>query len=193
MYTQQPKLILIMGGMFSQKTSYLAQKMEKESQRYSVIYYKLTISNFIKPKNILLLTHGGKVIEDNCWEISTKNLCQVYLSANTSTDIIFIDEIQFYNVEYIDLLRSLVEYDKKTVYVAGLDMDYTGREFETVAKLACYADEVIKLKAICAQCSDDATYSSRLEKIEVKDRFYEGDKESYEPLCRSCFRKLKKE
>jgi thymidine kinase len=45
------------------------------------------------------------------------------------------------------------------VIVSGLDMDFRGHPFGPMPILLAEADEVVKLRAICARCGWDASRS----------------------------------
>ena len=51
--------------------------------------------------------------------------------------------------------------------------------------LMAKAEYITKLHAICVQCGDIANFSYRRAKID--DRILLGEREVYEPRCRSCF------
>ena len=74
-----------------------------------------------------------------------------------------------------------------SIVVSGLDMDYMSRPFEIIKEIMPIADELIKHHAICASCGEDAWVSYR--KSSDESRIQIGSKESYEPLCRSCYDK----
>ena len=71
------------------------------------------------------------------------------------------------------------------VVVAGLDMDYTGKPFGPIPGLLATAEYITKVHAICMKCGNLAQYSHRF--IKDESLVVLGEKESYEPLCRSCF------
>ena len=74
------------------------------------------------------------------------------------------------------------------VIVAGLDMDYTGKPFGPMPALMATAEYVTKVHAICVRCGNLAHHSHRLtqdEKLVVL-----GETDSYEAICRHCFKEL---
>ena len=76
------------------------------------------------------------------------------------------------------------------VVATGLDMDFRGEPFGPMPRLLAGADEVVKLRAICARCGRDASRSQRL----INGRpapvsaptILVGAEESYEARCRHC-------
>ena len=75
------------------------------------------------------------------------------------------------------------------IIVAGLDMDFRGVPFGPMPQLLAIADEVTKVHAICVQCGDLAMYSHR--KVSGDKQVMLGETQEYEPLCRSCYNKLR--
>ena len=71
------------------------------------------------------------------------------------------------------------------VIIAGLDMDYLGKPFGPMPMLLAIADYITKVHAICMICGDLANHSFRTTHDE--ELIVLGEKESYIPLCRSCF------
>ena len=72
--------------------------------------------------------------------------------------------------------------------IAGLDMDYRGIPFGPVPSLLASAEYVTKVHAICMRCGNLANHSHRL--TDNSDLVELGETDSYEPLCRSCFKKF---
>jgi thymidine kinase len=76
------------------------------------------------------------------------------------------------------------------VISTGLDMDFRGEPFGPMPALMAEADEVVKLRAICARCGRDASRSQRL--IDGRPApvsaptILVGAEESYEARCRHC-------
>jgi thymidine kinase len=75
----------------------------------------------------------------------------------------------------------------KRVIVAGLDLDFTARPFDSVAHLLCIAEYITKTLAICVVCGNPASRSQRLA-AGGTDRIVVGDVQAYEAHCRKCFR-----
>jgi thymidine kinase len=102
-----------------------------------------------------------------------------------------IDEAQFFDDSVIGVCNRLAD-DGIRVIVAGLDMDFMGKPFGPIPKLLSVAEYITKVHAICMRCGSLAQYSFR--KSEEAQVLLLGEKDKYEPLCRSCFNKsLKKD
>jgi thymidine kinase len=100
------------------------------------------------------------------------------------TQVVGIDEGQFFDMELIDAVNQLAS-DGKRVIVAGLDQDYTGRPFEPMPQLLSVAEFITKTHAICVKCGATANYSQRT--VESEARVEVGASDKYEARCRKCF------
>ena len=71
------------------------------------------------------------------------------------------------------------------VIIAGIDMDYRGKPFGPMPNLLAVAEYITKVHAICSHCGNLATHSYRLSVDE--STILLGEKDSYEPRCRTCY------
>ena len=101
-------------------------------------------------------------------------------------DVVGIDEAQFFDMGIVDVCTQLAERGIRVI-CAGLDMDYKGVPFGPMPALMAVAEDVYKTHAICEQCGDLAWVSHRL--VQNDKRVLLGETESYEPLCRNCYRR----
>ena len=173
------KLIVNVGGMFSGKTTALLQQGERYLlAKKKVAYVKPQLDN--RYSENCFVTHKGQ-------RVDAINVPTYGLPWNLILyDVILIDEIQFFDKNVVkDIEDFLVE--GKTIIVSGLDMDFEGNGFEVVMQLMAQADKIIKHKAVCQECGEDATFSYRTS--DSKELVLLGEKESYIPLCRECFYK----
>ena len=100
------------------------------------------------------------------------------------TQVIGIDEGQFFDMELIDAVNQLATNGKRVI-IAGLDQDYTGRPFEPMPQLLSIAEFITKTHAICVKCGGTANYSQRT--VESEARVEVGASDKYEARCRQCF------
>ncbi|MBC7087561.1 MAG: thymidine kinase [Tissierellales bacterium] len=189
MHQYKGKLIIHTGSMFSGKTS----SLEKDVKRFNIAGYK-TLA--FKPvvdtrfKTADIISHDDMSIE----AILVENIESIKLHCEANIpDVIAIDEIQFLGGEIKDIIDSINNFLERdiTVIVAGLDVDFEGRPFEIVKELMPIADYLTKHHAVCVKCGSDAWISHR--KTKDKERVVIGASREYEPLCRSCYLKEKKE
>jgi thymidine kinase len=66
-------------------------------------------------------------------------------------------------------------------------MDFSGKPFGPMPHLLAVAEYVTKVHAICVRCGNIASHSYRL--VDNQEQVMLGEKNEYEPRCRSCFLK----
>ncbi len=95
-----------------------------------------------------------------------------------------IDEAQFFDQGIVDVARQLANNGVRVI-VAGLDMGYKDKPFGPIPALLAIAAFVTKVHAICQKCGSLANYSFR--KAAIDAQVLLGEKDTYEPRCRTCF------
>lgn len=100
--------------------------------------------------------------------------------------VIGLDEAQFFDEQLPAVCQELALRGVRVI-AAGLDMDYRGQPFGVMPELLAIAEYVTKVHAICVHCGNLATHSYRL--AEGDTIVLLGEKEQYEPRCRSCYAK----
>src|SRR5437762_6258901 len=100
------------------------------------------------------------------------------------TQVIGIDEGQFFDMEIVDAVNRLA-IEGKRVIVAGLDQDYRGKPFEPMLQLLAVAEYITKTLAICVVCGNPANPTYR--KARKGGRVVVGGPDLYEARCRRCF------
>ena len=106
----------------------------------------------------------------------------------SDVDVVGIDEAQFFDEGIVDVCRALADSGVRVI-AAGLDMDYTGKPFGPMPALMATAEYVTKVHAICVRCGNLAHHSHRLTADEKQVML--GAQDSYEPICRHCFARLR--
>ena len=109
---------------------------------------------------------------------------------SADVDVVGIDEAQFFDHNLVDVCRQLADNGVRVI-VAGLDMDYRGVPFGPMPALMATAEYVTKVHAICVRCGNLAHHSHRL--TADNQLVMLGEKDTYQPICRHCFRELYKE
>lgn len=108
--------------------------------------------------------------------------------------VVAIDEVNFFFGEgeqekFLLLIQSLIQQGKKVI-VAGLDLNFRAEPFAPMPELLTFADQVLKLTAICSICGNDVfCITQRL--IDGKPARYNDPlivvgATQYEPRCRKC-------
>ena len=169
---------VICGSMFSGKTEELIRRIRRaQIAKQKVEIFKPALDKRYHAQDIV--SHDAHTIQSTPVEASS----QILLLAG-AVDVIGIDEAQFFDDELSNVCEALANRGIRII-VAGLDMDYLGKPFGPLPQLLSVAEYVTKVHAICIRCGDLAHYSFRT--TENSSRIMLGEKESYLPLCRSCF------
>ncbi|ANQ54129.1 thymidine kinase [Thermosipho sp. 1063] len=178
------KITVITGPMYSGKTTELLSFVEIYNiGRKKTKVFKPAIDN--RYGEDIVSTHTGFKVK--AFKVDKSK--EIYEYIDETVSAIFIDEVQFFDIELIDLVKDLV-FKGIDVYCAGLDISYLENPFEVTAKLLAIADEVIKKKAVCEKCGEHrATYSYKI--VPDGGEIDIGGKEKYIAICRKCLHKLK--
>lgn len=120
---------------------------------------------------------------------------KVLLDSNISTvSCIFVDESQFLTKDQIFQLSDIVDILNIPVICYGLRSDYMLGAFEGSKYLMAIADQIEEIKTICFECKyKKAIINARIingKIITNGDQIQIGGNESYQPLCRKCYKKL---
>jgi thymidine kinase len=175
-------LTVITGSMFSGKTEELIRRLRRALYaRRSVQVFKHALET--RSDLTEIRSHNG--VPHEAGAVSTSE--ELLESIKPETDVVAVEEAQFFDEGIVDACRSLADSGYQVI-VAGLDMDFRGRPFGPMPDLLAEADEVVKLRAICAICGRDASRSQRL--IDGKPApasaptILVGAQETYEARCR---------
>ena len=175
---------VICGCMFAGKTEELIRRINVLSYaRKNILVFKPKIDNRYSTTEIA--SHAGSKVP--CIVISEAK--EILDHVNYDTDVVSIDEVQFFDEDVVDICEYLADSGLR-VMVAGLDKDFRGEPFGVLPDLLTRAEFVTKLTAVCAKCGAPATRTQRI--INGKPASFNdpivlvGAKEAYEPRCRHC-------
>ncbi|MGB2579608.1 thymidine kinase [Elusimicrobium simillimum] len=101
------------------------------------------------------------------------------------TQVVGIDEGNFFDKGLVDVCEELAKQGKRVI-VAGLDLDYMGKPFESMAMLLPKAEYLTKKLAVCNKCGSPACRTQRM--VKSKTRILVGAAGMYEARCRKCFK-----
>ncbi len=114
---------------------------------------------------------------------------------NDDVEVIGIDEIHMFEPEDIEVIEKLLKKGVRII-ISGLDTDYEGKLFDTIARLIELVPEEIKYRqAVCEICQTPAAIytqilknnqpiTSGLQPLVPEDGTY-----NYLAVCRNCFKK----
>lgn len=164
--------------MFSGKTEELIRRIKRAKiAEMKVEVFKPRIDTRYDEKNIV--SHDTSSLLAVPIDHSSK-----VLKISEDTRVVGIDEAQFFDLELPNVCQELALRGVRVI-VAGLDMDFRGIPFGPMPALLATAEYVTKVHAICMHCGNLATHSYRLAEGDAVVLL--GEKEQYEPRCRSCY------
>lgn len=173
---------VICGSMFSGKSEELIRRIRRATYaNMSIRVFKPVIDNRYDDESVV--SHNGTSVIAR----PIKHAEEILENIDDSTEVVGIDEIQFFEETIIDVVDELANRGI-LVIVAGLDTDFRGEPFGPMPRLMAMSEYVTKLNAICPVCGSPATRTQRL--INGKPASYDdpvilvGASESYEPRCR---------
>jgi thymidine kinase len=173
-------ITLILGPMFAGKSTYLlAQERKSKIAKKKVVCVKYHLDTRYT-SGTEITTHNKDMSTAPSYSISS--LSSIY-SELINYDVILIDEGQFFN-DLTSVSEDLASKGKH-ITIAALGSDYKRNAFLSITELLPKVDHIEYLKAICPQCGEDASFTSRL--IHQNSQTFIGGSESYEPRCRKCF------
>jgi thymidine kinase len=177
--TYTGKINLIIGCMWSEKTSELVRRYKRHTlggRKCIMIKYK----NDTRYDNQMVVTHDGiKVTAFVCEYLSDANeIIKTY-------DVICVDEVQFYKDAHIFIDKWANE--GKIIDACGLNGTFNRTEFPIISKLIPLAETITHLKAVCKETGKDAIYSKMkvdgdknvIEVIGGSDKYDAVDRKTY--------------
>lgn len=100
-------------------------------------------------------------------------------------DVIGIDECQFiYDLD--EFVRFLIKQNK-TVYMSGLLATSESVIFDPIKNVLPYCDEIVKLNAVCVECSNDIGNYTRYKEGNKKHNVEIGGADKYDAVCAQCY------
>ena len=190
---------IVMGPMYSGKTSTLMQEYIKNNSTNKIILdYDICSRNEQQTKEVYISsmqTHDGIIApkvyklknlrdlyDKNNYMLFSYDLLDYYHMMFNTCEHIYINEAQFFE-DLKNFVLNMVSYNK-TVYIYGLDADYKQEKIGYIWDLIPYASIVKKLKGRCNRCYNMSIISNRTCK---EKKVYLPDADSYIPLCLKCY------
>ena len=170
---------VICGSMFSGKSEELIRRLRRaQIARQRVQIFKPKLDNRYAEDHIV--SHSEMKIKSQL----VTNAGEILDLLEDRTQVIGIDEGQFFDLGLADVCNKLADSGKRVI-VAGLDQDFRGRPFDPMPQLLAIAEYITKTLAICVRCGAQANRTQRL--VENSDRLLVGAGGDYEARCRLCF------
>lgn len=183
-YKREGWIEFICGSMFSGKSEELIRRIKRANfAKQKVQVFKPVIDN--RYSEIAVVSHNGSQIE----AIAVHNSLEILEKIEESTNVVAIDEIQFFDNGIVEVCEEIANKGKRVI-CAGLDLDFKGEPFGASPILLSVAEFVTKLQAICVNCGNPASRTQRLIDNLPANYFDPvikvGASESYEARCRHC-------
>jgi thymidine kinase len=175
-------LKLVLGCMFSGKSTEIMRiinRLDTIDERFLLIKHQIDK----RYSSNMVCTHN--FIQRKC--LSVKYLMPILETDDYKTaNHIIIEEAQFFE-DLEEFVRQAVDIDRKNVIVAGLDGDSDRNNFGEIHKLLPLCDDVIKLKAFCAECKNgkEGIFSKRI--VQEEGQTCVGASNKYKAVCRDCY------
>ena len=168
---------MILGPMFSGKTTYLLSQISKLGRQNSKVFKPVIDDRYSQGD---LVSHQQEKVP----ALNVSSGEEIFEHLDRLDKYIFIDEIQFFDhsiVQVCKKLRSSGFY----VRLAGLHKDSDQQNFTTSEKIRAIADKTHFLEGECAVCgaSGEHTYCTSSHKNE---QVVVGGAEMYECRCDNC-------
>ena len=170
---------VITGSMFSGKSEELIRRVRRaQIARQRVQVFKPRLDTRYEQDYVVSHSDIRFAAE------SVDSARQLLEAVRPETEVVAIDEGQFFDAELPMICSTLADSGKRVI-VAGLDQDYLGKPFEPMPQLLAIAEYITKTLAICMVCGNPANHTQRL--VANRDRVLLGAQGTYEARCRHCF------
>lgn len=169
--------------MFSSKTTKLLARIDRSKyQKKKTVSFKPQIDDRYSVDN-QIVTHNDSHIQG--YGVSSGQDILAIVAGSQPIDIVAIDELFMIpggGQACIELFKK--GYD---VYVSSIELDFMGDPFNEVKEIMPYCTQIVKCKAVCSICQEDARYTSKKANIdfdaEAESTLQVGGEEIYEARC----------
>jgi thymidine kinase len=171
------KIELIIGPMFSGKSTRLIEQMRK-------YVYKAKKTIMVKYYADQRYSEKSEVVTHDLIKYDSINCKLLRNSFETlkQYDVIGIDEGQFF-ADLVEICEELALMGK-IILIAALNGDFRMEPFPVIQRIISKADKIKLLKAYCFNCHKDAKFSLRI--VQSNETVLIGAGEAYKPACREC-------
>lgn len=178
------RIEVITGPMYAGKTEELIRRIRRaQFANEKIVVFKPAVDDRYAESEVV--SHDNSRTKS----INIVNSIDILNHVDEYTDVVAIDELQFFDDDIVDVVEQLASHNIRVI-VSGLDMNFRGDPFHPIPELLSLAEEVDKLTAVCVVCHADATRTQRI--VNKRPARYDdpeilvGATESYEARCRHC-------
>lgn len=187
-------LDIVLGTMFSGKTSFLLGQIAKMAElNYKILYINIEFDNrsdnFFSTHNPFFDNHVDFIKKESIKSNVTMCKSRTLLNLDINLyDIIIVDEAHFFD-DLVDFTNKALEC-KKYIIIAGLQADFKGNKFGKIIDLIPICTNIKRVHAYCSECAKNkkcriAIYSKRITKSKKINEI--GGSDKYIPVCREHF------
>ena len=171
------KIELILGPMFSGKSTRLIEQMRK-------YVYKAKKTIMVKYYADQRYSEKSEVVTHDLIKYDSINCKLLRNSFDTlkQYDVIGIDEGQFF-ADLVEVCEELALMGK-IILIAALNGDFRMEPLPVIQRIISKSDKIKLLKAYCFNCHKDAKFSLRI--VQSNETVLIGAGEAYKPACREC-------
>jgi thymidine kinase len=180
---------LIIGPMYSGKTSELIRLIDRKrhADKKCLIIKK---EGDIRFDDSYVTTHS-QIRYKNCDVIHLMDITDEFIDnliLSKKYDVVGIEEGQFF-VDLSKYCNKLAD-GNIDIIISALDGTFKQELFKEIGILIPWAENVIKLNAICMMCKNsDGNYTIRTN--DIKEEICIGGEEMYKSVCRPCLNNFK--
>lgn len=182
------KIELIIGPMFSGKTSELIRRVRrytygKKGKKVVILKWKNDLRN--NESKTTIKTHDNGTYD--CIRVDP-NLIKIKPKSLEKYDVIGIDEGHFFK-NLVEFCTNLADKHGKIVIISALSSNFNRNVFKSIGSIIPHCDSIDMLKSVCIQCSNDACFTM---KTGDESKIIEiGGLDMYQPVCRKCYNQAK--
>ena len=191
------RLDVILGTMFSGKTTFILGEIAKMAELNNKILYvniefDCRSDNVFSTHNPFFDNHVDFIKKENIKKNVTMIKSRTLLNLDIeSYDIIIVDEAHFFE-DLVDFTNVCLT-NKKYIMVAGLQADFKGHKFGKILDLIPICTNIQRLHAYCSECAKNkkcriAIYSKKITKSKKINDI--GGCEKYIPVCREHYNEI---
>lgn len=179
------KIESVFGPMYAGKTSELLKRiLWLKHQNLDILVIKPKIDNRYSDDEIV--THTGHrfpcIYTNNLMDLLEVNpLLNRQLPTVLLQHTVFIDEVQFFELNDLKLFVNKLQSNGVNIVAAGLDQDSSGMPFDSSAYILALSDDVTKIKSYCSVCGQPATKTFKI--VNSGNRVEVASVGVYQPRC----------
>lgn len=184
MFEKRGWVEVVVGGMFSGKTEELIRRLRRAKfARQKVQVFKPVIDDRYRLEEVC--SHNQNTFPST----PIKTSQDIWLHLQDDTQVVGIDEGQFFDQGLVEVVRTLAERGVRVI-IAGLDTDWQANPFEPMPTLMAIAENVTKQHAVCVVCGSPASRTQRTGNSteQVTGKIAVGAADMYEARCRQHFK-----